>query len=257
MPVALLLWCCVNAAAPAAPAVERPAAAAALPLDAVTVLPQQEDRVAATVGRLLGEEDLLFLFQSFVALGVALGVGVLALVPANGIFLVLVFAALATQTPALLIAGPLVVLAVVLPLQAVGAGIAVWLVGLTSKTFQARGYMPSFVQRLLKDRGGNPDSMAAMGLLGAPWLTGTGGFLVGAGLGIAAALVLSLPLVAAAGVLVRAPPGGVSGVLAMTGALMLAAALVVAMPTLLAPPMAALAWHLAKEPLPESQQRAE
>ncbi len=219
--------------------------------------PPDEGGLGAALGRFIGEEDLLFMFQAFVALGVAAGVGVVALVPANAAFLMLVFAALATQTPALLVAGPLVVLAVVVPAQALAAGIAVWLVGLTSKNFRARGYMPAWVAKLLKDRGGAPDSTAAGGVLGAPWLTGAGGFLIGAGLGLAAALVLTMPLVAGAAVLARAPPGNVSGILAVTFALMLGGALVVMLETLAAPPLAALAWHLSKEPVPVTPKRGE
>jgi hypothetical protein len=198
----------------------------------------------------VGDEDLLMVLQSFVAMGAAAAVGVVALFPAHVGFFGLLLVALFTQWPALLLAGPALMLGMVTLLQALFASGAVWLVGSASPHFRARSHLPETWAQALKNNAGI-DAKRGLGraLLGLPWLAGFAGYLTGAGLGLLAGAAVSVPLIAAGLAVYSTSPANPVGAMALIGGSIAAAMVLAASVTLTAPPFAAVAYHLVKEPI--------
>jgi len=206
-----------------------------------------------TSGAWVGDEDLLFIFQSFCALGAASAVGAVALLPAHAVFFgvllgLSIFQPTLSLGAAPVVAVPVMLLGLTLLLQAGVVGLTLWGVGLTSEHFKAPNLAPPWLQNLLQPSKDTFGADVVRAVTALPWLPGAIGYVVGAGLGLGVGLALAAPLVAASLALFSAPVGNVPGILALLAALTAGAIVVAAAETLIAPPIAALAWHFSKVP---------
>lgn len=236
--------------APPVTAPDKPAAAVAAPT---------KDTPAPARGiqppRLVGFEDVVFLSQVAGAGGAAAVAGLVVVVPALVFFPVVAITALLWNNPWLLLVLPVGAGAVGLLGQALAAGVSVWLIGFFSEHFQARTYVPPLLSRLVTRRlGVNLDRGVWKSLLGAPWMTGAAGYLMGAGLGAAVAMAMAAPLVGASVLLAQSPPDNEPGVLALLGGGLLGLGVLGFFPVLTAPLGAAVAHHLTKEVQPVTSQ---
>ncbi|MEW5852698.1 MAG: hypothetical protein AB2A00_28190 [Myxococcota bacterium] len=201
----------------------------------------------------VGDEDLLLVFQTIAALGSASLIGGLALLPAYGLFFVVALISLASQSPGLLVAGPAAMLALTLVTQALVAGITVWLVSRASESFAARTYVPAWARDVIKDNTGTDIGRGWWGfLLGAPWLTGFAGYLVGGALGLVLGAAVAVPMLGAGFVLAQQPQWNAPGLLAVFVAAAVGFSAMAFGYSLLGPVGAALAHHATKVAVEDS-----
>jgi hypothetical protein len=241
--LSIALWACV------ALPMQAPAAAPT-PAPAVAPAPSSGNAPEALATR----EDVLWASQVLVALGAASVTGLLALVPATGVFVFMALMAISAQAPLALLLGGLALVGMAALVQALAAGVAVWAMSLLSVRFRARHALPTVawnaLRSFLHQQDAQPNLM--LQVLGLPFLPLAAGYLAGALLGVLAAVILSAPVLAVALLLVQTPRDNVLGTLALPAAFMLSGALVAALPLLLGPVMAATTYHLNKEPVEDA-----
>jgi hypothetical protein len=213
-------------------------------LDELLTLPEGAE---AWVGR----EDLVGGLQAVAAGGVATLVGGLVLGPGLVGLTGAALLAVALGAPVVALAAPLAVLPGVVVAQGLAAGVTVWLLSLVGGPFEARAYAPAWLERLARERAGLDSSRGwGRALVGAPWLTGFAGYLVGAVLGGVAGAAVGLPMVAAALLLFTTPWGNLAGASALVLALAVTLTVTLVAETLVAPLTAAAAHHLTKTVAP-------